>query len=225
MEERKMCIICKQTPSEDMRRYCRRCYLDRRKELYQKKGGTKALRRYGLGICKICLKPIVKGSKNQKYCLLCFRSINKIGNNADNNYENAGGGGYCWKHRKIAEQILNKKLNTNQVVHHIDGNPKNNALNNLIVISRAQHGRLHQYLKEMRASLEKSKDVKDENCWKTLIAQITTTWLETAGVKVLKLSEIGQSAAEASKIDKICHEEGSETMHVPPKENISMEMI
>jgi hypothetical protein len=74
----------------------------------------------------------------------------------------------------------------------------------------------------MRASLEKSGDVKDENCWKTLIAQITTTWLETASVKVIKLSEIGQSAAEAPKTGNNCQGEGSETMRVPPKENISL---
>ena len=41
---------------------------------------------------------------------------------------------------------------------------------------------------------------------------MTTTWLETASVKVKKLSEIGQPAAEP-----LLNEEGSETMHVPPK--------
>lgn len=37
---------------------------------------------------------------------------------------------------------------------------------------------------------------------------MTTTWLETTGVNVKKLWEIGQSAAEP-----LLNEEGSETMH------------
>jgi len=40
---------------------------------------------------------------------------------------------------------------------------------------------------------------------------MTTAWLEITNAKVIKLWEIGQSAAEPLKI-KI-HEEGSETMH------------
>ena len=52
-----------------------------------------------------------------------------------------------------------------------------------------------------------------ENCWDNLIAPMTTAWLETAGVKVIKISEIGQSAAEP-----LSNGEGSETMHVIPKE-------
>ena len=40
---------------------------------------------------------------------------------------------------------------------------------------------------------------------------MTTTWLETANVKVQKLWEIGQSAAEL--LNEKSQEEGSETMH------------
>lgn len=47
-----------------------------------------------------------------------------------------------------------------------------------------------------------------ENCWNSLIVPMTTTWLETTNVKVIKLWEIGQSAAEP-----LSNEEGSETMH------------
>jgi hypothetical protein len=47
-----------------------------------------------------------------------------------------------------------------------------------------------------------------ENCWNSLIVPMTTTRLETTNVKVIKLWEIGQSAAEP-----LSNEEGSETMH------------
>lgn len=46
------------------------------------------------------------------------------------------------------------------------------------------------------------------NCWNSLIVPMTTTWLETTNVKVIKLWEIGQSAAKP-----LLNEEGSETMH------------
>lgn len=44
---------------------------------------------------------------------------------------------------------------------------------------------------------------------------MTTAWLETANVKVIKLWELGQSAAEP--LNEISHEEGSETMHEAAK--------
>ena len=48
----------------------------------------------------------------------------------------------------------------------------------------------------MRVVLEKSNSENIENCWNNLIVPMTTTWLETTSAKVIKLSEIGQSAAE-----------------------------
>ena len=50
--------------------------------------------------------------------------------------------------------------------------------------------------KRMRVVLEKSNNENIENCWNNLIVPMTTAWLETTSAKVIKLSEIGQSAAE-----------------------------
>ena len=55
-----------------------------------------------------------------------------------------------------------------------------------------------------------------ENCWNILRDQLTTTWLETMNVKVIKITDIGQSAAEPLNEDliyKFSNEEGSETMY------------
>ena len=49
---------------------------------------------------------------------------------------------------------------------------------------------------QQRAPLLKNSDVNIENCWNNLIVPTTTAWLETTNAKVIKLSEIGQSAAE-----------------------------
>lgn len=43
----------------------------------------------------------------------------------------------------LVEQTLGRKLDKNETVHHIDGNPANNSLDNLQVISRKEHCRSH----------------------------------------------------------------------------------
>jgi hypothetical protein len=209
----KTCKDCKKNLCEPNRRICHECHLARIRNKYKEKGGSKFLIRYGNGKCKNCGCIIKLNRKEQKYCLKCSRIINSFGK-TPNSYQIAGGGGYSWLHRRLAEDILKRKLSTNEVVHHVDHNSKNNNLKNLIIISRIYHGRLHWFLKEQRAILEKSSNENWENCWKTLIVPITTAWLETAGVKVIKLWEIGQSASDPLK--EKSHEAGSETMHPTP---------
>lgn len=46
-------------------------------------------------------------------------------------------------HRYLMEQHLSRKLEPNEHVHHIDGNPENNSLDNLIVLTKVIHHRLH----------------------------------------------------------------------------------
>lgn len=191
-----LCSACEKNPKMKSRRLCHSCYLERRKYQYYQKGGNKGKNRYGKGNCIHCGKEIKLNKKTQKYYLNCSRMILKIGNNSTNNYELGSNGRIYLVHRKIAEDKLGRKLSYSEVIHHINCDHKDNRLDNLIVISRNQHGRLHHFIKEQRALIEKSIGEQDENCWKTLIAQMTTTWLETANVKVKKLSEIGQSAAE-----------------------------
>ena len=47
------------------------------------------------------------------------------------------------EHRAIAEAILGRKLAANEVVHHKDGDKHNNQPDNLIVMTRSEHSRLH----------------------------------------------------------------------------------
>lgn len=51
-------------------------------------------------------------------------------------------------HRKIIEDLLGRKLNPNEIVHHKDENKLNNKLSNLKIMSRAEHSRYHR-LKEI----------------------------------------------------------------------------
>lgn len=46
-------------------------------------------------------------------------------------------------HRRVMENYLGRKLESNEIVHHIDGNRHNNSLSNLTILTRAEHARLH----------------------------------------------------------------------------------
>lgn len=47
------------------------------------------------------------------------------------------------QHRVVMERILGRKLNDDEIVHHIDENKKNNNPKNLQVMTQSQHARLH----------------------------------------------------------------------------------
>ena len=192
----KQCIIedcCNEC--EKNRRYCRKHYLERKRQ--------QSKNRYKTGItkkkifCELCGNPINAFRKSQRFCLCCYRKIQKCSSFQTNGYSNAKGGNYCWLHRKIAESQLKRTLGVNQIVHHLDGNQQNNDITNLLVMRRSDHTSLHSYLKIQRALLLKNSNGNFENCWKNLIVPITTTWLEMTSVKVIKIWEIGQSAAES----------------------------
>lgn len=48
-----------------------------------------------------------------------------------------------YEHRRIMESILGRELTFNENVHHKDGNKLNNDPNNLELMSRSEHSRLH----------------------------------------------------------------------------------
>ena len=47
------------------------------------------------------------------------------------------------EHRIVAEEKLGRPLKPGEIVHHIDENGKNNDPDNLLVMSQADHARLH----------------------------------------------------------------------------------
>ena len=48
------------------------------------------------------------------------------------------------EHRKIMEEHIGRKLNRYEVVHHINGNKKDNRIENLQLMTLSEHSRLHQ---------------------------------------------------------------------------------
>lgn len=47
------------------------------------------------------------------------------------------------QHRVVMEKKLGRKLKTNELVHHIDHDKHNNHPNNLQLVTRAEHARIH----------------------------------------------------------------------------------
>ena len=51
-------------------------------------------------------------------------------------------------HRIIAEDMLGRELRTDEEVHHIDFNHHNNRSENLMILSKSEHSRIHAAKKE-----------------------------------------------------------------------------
>lgn len=47
------------------------------------------------------------------------------------------------EHRVVMEEHLGRKLQSNEHVHHINGNTLDNSLTNLIVLTRSEHSKIH----------------------------------------------------------------------------------
>lgn len=204
MKQNRFCEQCGKKLTNE-RRICADCK-KLNKRIYAKKHYAvnkqigRLPKRYGTTKCVLCGKEIIKNRRNQEICYECFikhhhKSVddyNKVKRSKNSN--------------TLARQMmldLGLCLNSHLHVHHIDENPDNNSLENFLILSDRNHAKLHRFLEKNWSLLLKDKSSNLENCWNTLRGQLTTTWLETMNVKVLKITEIGQSAAEPLNNDYI----------------------
>jgi len=68
-----------------------------------------------------------------------------------------GHGRLTCEHRRIAEALLGDAIGS-MVVHHLNNNPQDNRITNLIVLPNAEHIKLHGYLtREYNVALDESK--------------------------------------------------------------------
>ena len=107
---------------------------------------------------------LLKGKKYgtfcNKHCLGKFRSRKLTGDLASNYktgsrksrqyieveaawHPNKNKRGYVFLHRLIVESKIGRFLDSNEVIHHIDDNPKNNHWSNLEIIDQAKHAKIH----------------------------------------------------------------------------------
>lgn len=98
-------------------------------------------------------------------------------------------------HRLIVERRIGRKLSFNEVVHHVDGDSRNNNSDNLEVMTRSEHSSLHM---AGRSLSEKTKDS---------LRNIAIKNLSCAKIKVSKVREIKCYIADGlsnKEISKIC---------------------
>lgn len=98
---------------------------------------------------------------NQKKGAFLWK-IEKIVSKGDYNYAkikghpNATKHGYVLHHRIVMENHLDRLLNSNEVVHHINRNKKDNRIENLEVHGKSEHARSH--------SIQQGKKMADLIC-------------------------------------------------------------
>ena len=183
-------------------------------------------KRYGIGICIYYGKEFIINRPGQLGHGKCHNlNLHKTVDNYNSIKRTKDG-----KATLGRQVILNLGINlSNMVVHHLDENPNNNVLSNLMILNRSHHAKLHRILEKNWSLLSKDNNSNLENCWNILRDQLTTAYLETRSANVIKITDIGQSAAEPLNINNIyifdIQEEGSETMYQAPKSTTQGEDI
>lgn len=193
-KEDRYCVDCGKKGVKERNR-CEVCVKEHNK-LRAKKRNEEFGRYHRKGICSYYGKEMKVWRENQVFHSKCF-SLFKAETKSDNN--KVAIGRYYARKIAISNGIM---IVSKNCVHYIDENPTNNKLDNLIVMTIRDHSKLHNFLWRERSLWLKDQSKYSENCWKTLRVRLTTAWIEMSNAKVIKLSEIGQSAAEPLKSNK-----------------------
>lgn len=78
--------------------------------------------------------------------------------------------GYVYEHIIVAEKFLGRQLLSDEVCHHLDGNRHNNREENILVLLRSQHTKLHAWINRLSKESvnECQKSIRCESCGKLL---------------------------------------------------------
>lgn len=99
------------------------------------------------------------------------------------------GKGVVDEHRYIMQKHLGRRLSFNEVVHHKDGNKRNNSIENLELISRSEHAKLHY--KNNEILVVKGKFKGKEACKKrSVVTEEIAKEIKSSRKKGVELSKI-----------------------------------
>lgn len=205
---------------------CFKCKSIRRKNRYITNGGKEWKKtRYPVGECAICKTKINLWRKDQLFCKHCANKSTGSFENTTNQYKyiKIGFKSYGHEHRILVEKLLGRSLYVFERIHHIDENPTNNNLSNLLILNDSDHKRLHKYLQRKRAILEQSSNGILDNCWNNLRVTCTTEWIERSGSNVIKACELVNQ--QPSLLKPNGYGEGSEAMRQTPQEIVDEDMV
>ena len=96
------------------------------------------------------------------------------------------------EHRFIVENLLQRKLSYNEVIHHLDGDSKNNNLDNLLLLSRSNHVSLHRYLNLEGAILENKFGVEYYEKWRSSLKVLSLAWLSSNNMEYTLATDIAE---------------------------------
>ena len=95
--------------------------------------------------CDLCGKPFMKkrsdiGRTEHNFCSEeCYRNYICLNRESKDGLKYGGKAVY----RIMVEHEIGRELSSEEHVHHIDGNHKNDSLSNLSVVSRSEHQQIH----------------------------------------------------------------------------------
>ena len=95
--------------------------------------------------CDLCGETFLKKRSDiwrTKYnfcCEECYRDYMSLNRQSKDDLRYDGKPIY----RLMVEHELGRELSSEELVHHIDGNHKNNAMSNLAVVTRSEHHKIH----------------------------------------------------------------------------------
>ena len=100
-------------------------------------------------ICVVCGTTFMTSGHRNTFCSACCEKIRLQNQNNSKYIAKKNDGHRIDEHRRIAKQV-GAITQPNDVVHHMDGNKSNNDPSNLVVLSLANHTRLHAHLRAER---------------------------------------------------------------------------
>jgi len=111
------------------------------------------------------------------------------------------------EHRHIMQEHLGRKLSRDECVHHINGDPRDNRIENLEVVSRSDHSKSHVTSKQMKRikRLGKRKGEQHTNSSLTRLQVIEIKQRLDAGETWWKIGKSGDYPVSEWAIKKIAH--------------------